>query len=133
MSSSVEVPKASDAGISTQASRETRFVQPAAKRAASNFRHVVAVTEVVADMLTITLAIRFGYLIYSATGIGTHMHLPLRLVWSGGGILAAVMVLLLDRVGAYRRGNSLLRVRETEQILRVSAQALVAVLALSFF
>ena len=43
------------------------------------------------------------------------------------------MVLMLDRVGAYRRGNSLLRVRETEQILRVSTQAFLIVLAVSFF
>ena len=39
----------------------------------------------------------------------------------------------MDRVGAYRKGNSLLRVRETEQLLRVSAEALVIVLAASFF
>ena len=30
---------------------------------------------------------------------------------------------MLDRIGAYRRANSLLRVRETEQVLHVSAQA----------
>lgn len=42
------------------------------------------------------------------------------------------MVLMLDRVGAYRKGNSLLRLRETEQVLRVSAKALLAVLTVSF-
>jgi len=40
---------------------------------------------------------------------------------------------MLDRVGAYRRGNSLLRVRETEQVLRVSAETFLIVFAVSFF
>ena len=133
MSSSVEVPKTSDAEIHALSGIQLRLVQPAAKRAAANFRRAVAIIEVVADMVTITLSIRLGYLMYGTTVIGRHMHLPLRVVWSGAGILSAVMVLMLDRVGAYRRGNSLLRVRETEQILRVSAQALVAVLAFSVF
>jgi len=39
---------------------------------------------------------------------------------------------MLDRAGAYSRGNSLLRVRETEQVLRVSAQAFLITLAISF-
>jgi exopolysaccharide biosynthesis polyprenyl glycosylphosphotransferase len=47
--------------------------------------------------------------------------------------LAVVMVLMLDRVGAYARGNSLLRVRETEQVLRVSVQAFLIAFAISFF
>lgn len=141
MSASVEPPLSASVGVPKTIEPEThatpgfdlQLVQPVAKRPAANFRRAVAVIEVVADMLTITLAIRFGYLMYGRTAIGKHMHLPLHLVWSGGGILAAVMVLMLDRVGAYRRGNSLLRVRETEQILRVSAQALVAVLVFSVF
>ena len=133
MPSPIEVPKAIDAEIRAIPGFDWQLVQPVAKRPPGNFRRAVAIIEVVADMLTITFAIRFGYLIYGTTVIGKHMHLPLRLVWSGAGVLAAVMVLMLDRVGAYRRGNSLLRVRETEQILRVSAEALVAVLAFSVF
>jgi len=133
MSFPVEVAKTSNAEIHALPDFEFQVVQPVAKRAATNFRRTVAIIEVVADMFTITLSIRLGYLIYGTTMIGKHMHLPLRIVWSGAGILAAVMVLMLDRVGAYRRGNSLLRVRETEQILRVSAQALVAVLVFSVF
>jgi len=40
---------------------------------------------------------------------------------------------MLDRAGAYSRGTSLLRVRETEYVLRVSVQALGFILAVSFF
>lgn len=133
MSSSVEVPKTSNGEIQELTSFELQLVQPVAKGSPVNFRRVVAAVEVVADILTIAFAIRFGYLVYGTTAIGKHVNIPHRLVWSGACILAVVMVLMLDRVGAYRRGNSLLRVRETEQILRVSAQALVAVLAFSVF
>ncbi|MBV9625902.1 MAG: sugar transferase [Acidobacteria bacterium] len=100
---------------------------------AANFRQIIVAFEVSADLLTIALAIRCGYLIYTVTSIGNHVQFPVRFVWAAGTAFAVVMVLMLDRAGAYRRGNSLLRVRETEQILRVSAEALVAALAVSFF
>jgi len=47
--------------------------------------------------------------------------------------LAVIIILMLDRVGAYARGNSLLRVRETEQVVRVSAQSFLVAFAISFF
>jgi len=134
MSSSVEVPNSSKSDHFTAGPLELCLVQPTEKRSvATNFRRTVAIIEVAADVLTITLAVRFGYFIYSTTPIGKHIQHPLRLVWSAAFILAVVMVLMLDRVGAYRRGNSLLRVRETEQVLRVSAQALLAVLVFTVF
>jgi exopolysaccharide biosynthesis polyprenyl glycosylphosphotransferase len=135
MHSSVEMPKTAESRDAGAIVLELQPVQPALRKkvAAGNFRRTIAITEVLADVCTITLAIRFGYMFYHATSIGKHMYLPLRLVWSGGAFFAAVMVLMLDRVGAYRKGNSLLRVRETEQVLRVSAEALLAVLAVSFF
>ena len=40
---------------------------------------------------------------------------------------------LLDRDGAYRTGNSLLRIKETERSLRVTAQAFILVLPVTFF
>ena len=61
------------------------------------------------------------------------MHYPLQVIALAGFAFAIVIALMLDRVGAYRKGNSLLRVREKEQVLRVSAQAFLMVLAVSFF
>jgi exopolysaccharide biosynthesis polyprenyl glycosylphosphotransferase len=43
------------------------------------------------------------------------------------------MVALLDRDGAYRPGNSLLRIKETERSLRVTAQAILLILPATFF
>lgn len=61
---------------------ELQPVQPALRKkvAASNVRRIIAVTEVLADVCTITLATRVGYMFYHATSIGKHMYLPLRLV-----------------------------------------------------
>src|SRR3984885_15769085 len=70
---------------------------------------------------------------YDVPAPGKHAHYPAKNILVSGFAFAVVMVLMLDRVGAYRGGNSLLRVRETEQVLRVSAQAFLMVLAVSFF
>jgi exopolysaccharide biosynthesis polyprenyl glycosylphosphotransferase len=134
MSSSVELPKTqileSDQGLAV----DLQLVHSAATRTtATSFRRAIVAVEVVADLLTITIAIRLGYSMYVGMGIGKHVHFQLGLIWTVGMAFSAVIVLMLDRVGAYRRGNSLLRVRETEQVLRVSAEALVAVLLVSFF
>jgi len=89
--------------------------------------------EIAADLLIIVLAIRLGYFLYGVTAFGKHVYIPSRLVWAAGTLFALVMTLMLDRMGAYRKGNSLLRVRETEQVIRVSVQALLAILTISFF
>jgi exopolysaccharide biosynthesis polyprenyl glycosylphosphotransferase len=134
MHSPAEIPKSPRAEATQAIAPDLQLVKPAPKGiAAANFRRIIVAGEIIADLLTITLAIRVTYFIYGATAIGKHLHFPEHVIWGAGAVFAAVMVLMLDRVGAYRRGNSLLRVRETEQILRVSAEALLAVLAVSFF
>lgn len=134
MSSTVELPKTEVANSEQALTVDLQVVFPTATRtAAMHFRRGILGGEIVADLLTITLAVRFGYVVYAALGIGKHVHFAPNVVWTAGAILSAILVLMLDRVGAYRRGNSLLRVRETEQILRVSAEALLTILGVSFF
>ncbi len=103
------------------------------RNAAAYFRRGIVACEAVADLLTITLAVVSGYLAYRHLSLGKHIHYPAHSVLGVALAFAVVMVLMLDRIGAYRRGNSLLRVRETEQLLRVSAQAFLLSLAVSFF
>jgi exopolysaccharide biosynthesis polyprenyl glycosylphosphotransferase len=100
---------------------------------AAQFRRAVVLSEIAADLLTIVAAVILGYALYGVTGLGRQVHYPVRAICAVATGFAIVMVLMLDRVGAYRRGNSLLRVRETEQVLRVSAEAFLIVLAVSFF
>jgi len=134
MSSSIEIPKTLITEADKTLAADLRVVHPTtAKQSAAQFRQIITVCEVAADLLVIALAIRAGYFIYSAAAVGKHLYFRPSLIWSAGAIFSVVIVLMLDRVGAYRRGNSLLRVRETEQVLRVSAEAIVAVLIVSFF
>ena len=134
MHSSAGVSKARVESPSPAAVADVELRQPLAPRqSAANFRRVIVTVEMVADVLTITLAVALGYAAYEFLELGKHIYYPPRTVIAIAFAFALVMVLMLDRVGAYRRGNSLLRVRETEQVLRVSAEAFLIVFAASFF
>ena len=101
-------------------------------RTNGGFRRTITACEVVADLLVIVSSIAFGYEAYRHLALGKHLYYGAHTVLAAALGFAIVMVLMLDRAGAYSRGNSLLRVRETEQVLRVSAQAFLVALAISF-
>ncbi|GAC1688977.1 MAG: undecaprenyl-phosphate glucose phosphotransferase [Terriglobales bacterium] len=101
--------------------------------AAARFRRTIAVIEVIIDLLTVTMAVAIGYWLYFHLNIGKHIQYPVRALLSVAFAFAIVVVLMLDRVGAYERGNGLLRIRETEQVLRVSIQSILVAFAVSFF
>lgn len=106
---------------------------PERRSAAADFRRAIVVCEVMADLLSVTLAVALGYFIYNSFALGKHLYYPAKTIFALASAFAIVMVLMLDRVGTYRGGNSLLRVRETEQVLRVSIEAFLVVFAVSFF
>src|ERR1700680_3750497 len=101
--------------------------------AAAHFRRLIVICEALADLVTIVLSVLLSYAVYSYLSLGRRLHYPTHAVLGLAVAFALVMVLMLDRVGAYRRANSLLRVRETEQVLQVSTQAFLIALAISFF
>jgi exopolysaccharide biosynthesis polyprenyl glycosylphosphotransferase len=103
------------------------------RSAAARIRRAIVIGEAVADLVTIVLSVLLSYALYSYLSLGRQLYYPTHAVLGLASAFAVVMVLMLDRVGAYRRANSLLRVRETEQILRVSVQAFLIALAVSFF
>jgi len=110
------------------------LVEVAGKRtAAVRFRRLIAALEVAVDLVTVTLSVVAGYLAYYNLELGKHIQYPVRVVFGIAFGFAMVVVLMLDRVGAYKRGNGLLRIRETEQVLRVSMQAFLIAFAVSFF
>lgn len=67
--------------------------------------------------------------VMAAIAVKEHFHLGMRISYSpetsvfAATISGAFFVLLLDHHGAYRGGNSLLQIKETERVLRVSALA----------
>lgn len=96
------------------------------------FRSEILIGEVIADLLAITVAIWLAHGTYRGLSLGKHIYYATHTIVLVGLAFGIVMVLLLDRAGAYSPGNSLLRVRETEQVLRVCVQASLVALAVSF-
>jgi len=103
-----------------------------APRTNGAFRRAITICEAIADMLVIIISIETSYHVYYYLALGKHIHYRSNTVLAAAFGFSVVMVLMLDRAGAYSRGNSLLRVRETEQVLRVSAQAFLVMLAITF-
>lgn len=103
------------------------------RRSADRFQIYLTKLEVAADFLTVIGAVMSGYFLYSSLGLGKQLYYSRSVVLGVAATFAAVIVLMLDRVGAYSRGTSLLRVRETEHVLRVSMQAFGFTFAVSFF
>jgi len=133
MHSSFELSKSLEPSVGETFSADLRLIEPVSKRStAASFRRVVVLCEATADFLTVMLAVTLGCFAYNHLELGRRVHYPTQGVVGLAFTLAMVMVLMLDRAGSYNYGNSLLRVRETEQVLRVSAQGFLLVLTVSF-
>ena len=99
----------------------------------NRFERILTAIEVVADWLTVVIAVNLGYVIYHHFNIGKKAHYSFSTLTYVSAAIAVLFVILLDRDGAYRPGNSLLGIKETERSLRVSAQAFVLILPVTFF
>ena len=100
---------------------------------AERFRRNVRVFEMLADLLTVAVAVRSSYAIYYELNLGKHIHYPGRLVMGVASGFAVLFVLMLDREGAYNHGSGLLRVKDTERILRVTFESFLLAFATTFF
>jgi exopolysaccharide biosynthesis polyprenyl glycosylphosphotransferase len=133
MHSSVEIDKALPQAQRVPLADDLHLVAVTSKHGvAANFRRMVVVGEVLADLLTVSLTVTLAYAIFVSFSSARATHYPVKTVLGIASAFAIVMSLMLDRAGAYRRGNSLLRVRETEQVLRVSIEAFLIALGASF-
>lgn len=99
----------------------------------NRFERILTGIEVVADWLTVIIAVSGGYAAYRVLHIGRRVQYPFHTLALVAVAMAVLFVILLDRDGAYRTGSSLLRIKETERSLRVSAQAFLLVLPVTFF
>jgi hypothetical protein len=77
--------------------------------------------QVAADAVTVAAAVLLAYSIYRSLELGKHLCYAPDVIGGAAAGLAVLFVLMLDRDGAYRQGSSLLRIKETERALRVSA------------
>lgn len=99
----------------------------------NRFHQILTACEAVADAVTVFIAVIAGYGIYHFLHLGKGLHYSTHKIGLIAIGMAVIYVILLDRDGAYRPGNSLLRIRETERTLRVSLQSFLLILPLTYF
>jgi exopolysaccharide biosynthesis polyprenyl glycosylphosphotransferase len=86
------------------------------------FQKVMTVSEVVADFLTCAGGVFVVSFLYPSLHLGRETQYLVSIV------AGLVMVLLLERDGAYRGGGSLLQIRATAHALRIPAQSMLLLL-----
>lgn len=116
-------------GINQSASFPVRAIPGRRER----FEIAAGVLERVADLAAVTAAAMLAYATYEFLRIGRHLHYSTDTVLSIALGFAVLFVLILDHEGAYKQANSLLRIRETERILRVTVQAFGLAFPVTFF
>ncbi len=102
------------------------------RKSANWLQNWVTRCEVSADFFAVTLGIVLAYLGYQWLQLGRHTTYPVSTIALVGCIVAALYVMMLKSSGAYHGASSLLRVRETEQVLAVSVRLILATFAASF-
>ena len=96
------------------------------------FERGLTAIEVVVDWLTVVLAVEGAFIASQLLRAGGISRPAFNMAPYVPFAVATLVVLLLDRDGAYRAGNSLLRIKETERSLRVSVQAFALILPIAF-
>jgi len=103
------------------------------RRSRARFEAAASSIERLTDLAAVMAASCLSYFFYRSLNIGKALHYSVGTVSTAAFAFAVVFVLMLDHDGAYKRANSLLRIRETERILRVTIQAFGIVLPATFF
>jgi len=93
----------------------------------------VSVFEIWADFIAAATAVLLAYFLYHELHIGTRVVYQLSKVEAVALLAGVFYVLMLKSNGAYTRATSLLRVRETERVVKASSQLCFLVFAVSFW
>ena len=96
------------------------------------FEAATSALERVADLAAVMAASLIAYSVYTLLQVGRQVYYSNLTVLTASFAFGIVFVLMLENDGAYYRANSLLRIRETERILRVSTQAFGIMLSMTF-
>ena len=97
------------------------------------FEMAIAFIERITDLAAVVAGAMLSYASYALLQLGRQLHYSSSTVLLASLCFAALFVLMLDHEGAYKRANSLLRIRETERILRVTVHAFGAIVLVTFF
>lgn len=102
-------------------------------QARERFEMIATFVERIADLIAVTTAVLSAYFAYDLLQLGKRQHYSLPIVLGTALAFGVVFVFMLDRNGTYAKASSLLRIRETERILRVSTTAFGLVFPVTFF
>lgn len=111
-------------------------VSPAHKnvvRPRVQFQVAISLLERIADLAAVMAASLLAYSAYMSLGVGKRLHYSTVTVLTVAILFAVTLVVMLDQEGAYKRTNSLLRIRETERLLRVSTRVFGILFSVTFF
>jgi len=97
------------------------------------FEIAAAFIERTADLVLVIAGALLASSTYALLHVGKHLHYSVGTILPAAFGFAVLFVSMLDHEGAYKPANSLLRIRETERILRVTVQAFSIVFLASFF
>ena len=97
------------------------------------FDLATAFIERLADLAAVMTATMLADGLYEFLQIGRRLHYPAGIFLPIAFGFSLLFVLMLEHDGAYNRANSLLRIRETERILRVTAHTFSVVFPITFF
>ncbi|MBZ5568020.1 MAG: exopolysaccharide biosynthesis polyprenyl glycosylphosphotransferase [Acidobacteriia bacterium] len=98
----------------------------------TQFEKVLTLLELAADFITVFGALHLAYNAGFFSPNPVVIYQPVQLL-AATLSLSIIFVLMLDREDAYSRGNGLLRVKETERILRVSALLFLLLFLICYF
>ena len=85
------------------------------------------------DVLAIISAVYCAYALYRLTGAGSQVQYPASAVLLSAAAFALLFVILLERHGGYRPYVSLLAIRDTERVLRVTVESFLLALLVAYF
>src|SRR5271166_6091553 len=104
---------------------------------AVGLRHLVGAlfnaAERCVDVAAIIAAVYCACALYRLLGLGSQMQYQASTVLLSAGAFAVLFVILMERRGGYRPDVSLLAVRETERILRVTIESFLLALLVAYF
>jgi exopolysaccharide biosynthesis polyprenyl glycosylphosphotransferase len=109
-------------------SPQKHLSQPSAR-----FEIIISILERIADLVAVMVAALLAYSAYTFLEVGRRLHYSTSSILGTGFVFAVAFVILLDHQDAYKSANSLLRIRETERILRVCAQTFAITFSVTFF
>lgn len=92
----------------------------------------IVVIEALLDFFTVCLGTIVAGLLYAEFGLGRRVHYPGWQILLYGIAIACVFVLSLERMRGYGPGSSLLGMRETERVLRATAETFFIFFAFSY-